>query len=118
MLPDPHSFAANWQDGWNSHDLDRILSHYTEDVRFHSRKAEALVGQPVLQGKNALRDYWGKALARQPDLRFEVCDVFKGASMLALTYRNHRDVLAVEHFWFDASGLVHEAAALHRDHET
>ena len=29
-------FAAAWIAAWNSHDLARILAHYTEDVVFHS----------------------------------------------------------------------------------
>ena len=38
-------FAQNWQDGWNSHDLDRIMAHYHEEVVFRSAKAQALVGK-------------------------------------------------------------------------
>ena len=25
-------FAKEWIDAWNSHDLDRILAHYAEDI--------------------------------------------------------------------------------------
>ncbi len=31
---DPWQFAQDWQDGWNSHDLDRIMAHYHEEVVF------------------------------------------------------------------------------------
>jgi ketosteroid isomerase-like protein len=36
-------FAADWIAAWNSHDLDVILSHYADDVVFHSPRI-ALVG--------------------------------------------------------------------------
>ena len=26
------SFAADWIEAWNSHDLDRIMTHYAEDL--------------------------------------------------------------------------------------
>jgi len=42
---DPWKFAQDWQDGWNSHDLDRIMAHYHKDVVFRSVKAQALVGK-------------------------------------------------------------------------
>lgn len=75
---DPEAFAIEWQDAWNTHDLPRILSHYTDDVIFRSCKAKAVVGAGEVHGKDALRDYWSTALKRQPDLKFEVQDVFMG----------------------------------------
>ncbi|MEX0286017.1 MAG: nuclear transport factor 2 family protein [Paracoccaceae bacterium] len=107
------AFAAEWEAGWNSHDLDRILSHYGEGIVFRSLKAEALVGQGELQGKAALRAYWAQALARQPELRFAVEQVFGGHEMCVIVYRNHRDVMAAETLWFGADGLVERAAACH-----
>ncbi len=108
------AFAEAWEAAWNSHDLDRILAHYAQDVTFRSHKAMRLVGTGELHGKSALRDYWGKALAAQPDLSFVVVDVFHGHGMMVITYRNHRDVLAAETLRFGAGGLVVEASACHR----
>lgn len=108
------AFAEAWEAAWNSHDLDRILAHYSEDVIFRSRKAMRLVGRGELHGKPALRDYWSKALAAQPDLSFVVVDVLNGHGMLVITYRNHRDVLAAETLRFGADGLVVEASACHK----
>ena len=33
---DLHAFAEEWITAWNTHDLDRILSHYAEDIVFRS----------------------------------------------------------------------------------
>lgn len=110
-----HAFAQAWQEGWNSHDLDRILAHYREDIRFSSKKALALVGAGTVDGKAALRAYWAAALAQQPDLRFDLCDVFSGHQVLVITYLNHRGVCAAETLHFDDAGLVWMASACHRE---
>ena len=38
------SFAAEWIEAWNSHDLDRILSHYTDDFVMSSPRIVVLAG--------------------------------------------------------------------------
>ncbi|WP_299608195.1 nuclear transport factor 2 family protein [uncultured Tateyamaria sp.] len=110
---DYDAFAIEWEAAWNAHDLNRILAHYAEDVVFRSLKAMRLVGHGTLHGKPALRAYWAKALAAQPDLSFVVVDVFHGHGMMVLTYRNHRDVLAAETLRFGAEGLIVSASACH-----
>ena len=67
-------FANEWIDSWNSHDLDRILSHYTDDFEMSSPLIVQITGESsgTLKGKQAVGDYWAKALARIPDLRFEL----------------------------------------------
>jgi ketosteroid isomerase-like protein len=107
-------FASEWEAAWNSHDLDRIMAHYHDDIVFRSAKAKALVGRGTLHGKAELRAYWDKALTNQPRLTFTVVDVFSGHAMAVLTYRNHNDVLAAETLRFAADGLVVEASACHR----
>ena len=73
-----------------------------------------LVGHGELHGKIALRDYWHRALAAQPDLSFVVVDVLRGHGMMVITYRNQRDVVAAETLRFGSDGLVIEASACHR----
>lgn len=112
---DMAAFARDWEAAWNSHDLDRILAHYSDDIRFWSRKAHALVGTGALVGKPALADYWSRALAAQPDLAFSVVDVFQGHDMMVITYKNHRGVLAAETLHFGQDGRVILASACHRE---
>ena len=113
-MQDYVAFAQDWEAGWNSHDLDRIMSHYRDDIVFRSRKAVPLTGGGELRGCDSLRAYWAAALKRQPDLRFEVVDMFEGHEMLVISYRNHRGVLATETLYFDADGAVFQAAACHK----
>jgi ketosteroid isomerase-like protein len=56
-------FALEWIEAWNSHDLERILSHYAEDASMSSPFIAQIVGIPsgILQGKPALRAYWSAA---------------------------------------------------------
>lgn len=117
-MQNPKDFAQDWVDGWNSHDINRILAHYRNDIVFRSTKAVALTGKGELRGQEELRAYWLTALEQQPDLRFEIVDVFEGHEMIVISYRNHRDVLATETLFFDATGQVYQAAACHRAKET
>ena len=107
------AYAVEWEASWNAHDLGRILSHYTDDVQFRSRKAIPTMGTGLINGKDALQAYWSGALERQPDLRFTVTNVFLGADMMVIGYTNHRGVEAAETLYFNAHGKVYQAAACH-----
>ena len=108
------AFAIEWEAAWNSHQLDRILAHYSPDVIFRSHKAMRLVGSGEIHGRDALKAYWAKALEQQPDLSFVVADVFFGHAMIVITYQNQTGVLAAETLRFGNDGLVIEASACHR----
>ena len=95
---DPWKFAQEWQDGWNSHDLDRIMAHYHEEVVFRSARAQALVGKGELVGHSELRRYWAKALKHQPELKFQVQDVLVEHEMLVIIYSNQTKTLRLKHF--------------------
>jgi ketosteroid isomerase-like protein len=103
---DARAFADEWIAAWNAHDLERILSHYAADIVFLSPVAQKRVGDGRVAGIPALRAYWGGGLAAQPDLRFELIDVFVGHACLTLSYRNHRGQTAAETCEFDGDGKV------------
>ncbi|MYX73399.1 nuclear transport factor 2 family protein [Streptomyces sp. SID3915] len=83
-------FASRWQDDWNSHDLDRVLAHYAEDVVFSSPMIARLTGDPAgtPHGKAALRAYWTTGPRKIPGLEFEVMDVRAGVDALVIDYRD------------------------------
>jgi ketosteroid isomerase-like protein len=85
-------FAEEWAAAWNSHDLERILEHYRDDVVFSSPKIVQIMGDPkgVVRGKDALREYWGKGLEVLPDLHFTVEDVRVSVDTVVINYRNER----------------------------
>jgi ketosteroid isomerase-like protein len=105
-VDEARAFSAEWIAAWNSHDLDRILSHYAPDIVFLSPVAQKLVGNGRVAGLPALRAYWTKGLAAQPELKFEFVDLCVGHDCLTVLYRNHRGQQAAETFEFGAEGKV------------
>ncbi|MFG2849030.1 nuclear transport factor 2 family protein [Kitasatospora sp. NPDC048296] len=100
-------FARDWAAAWNSHDLERILAHFTEDVVFASPRIVEIIGDPSgeVRGKDALRDYWAKGLEHLPDLHFTVEDVRASVDTLVINYRNERGRAVAEVLTF-RDGLV------------
>ncbi len=107
------TFAREWVKAWNDHDLAAILSHYAEEVVFHSPRIRMVTGQDVdaVNGKAALRDYWDKALSLARDLYFEVDQVFTGSDAVTIVYTNHRQQQVAETFVFGADGKVVRSVA-------
>lgn len=106
-------FATEWISSWNSHDLDRILSHYAEDFQFSSPFIPSVVGEPsgILVGQEAMRSYWSTALERRPDLHFELMELLVGVTSLVIYYNRHDGRAGAEHFEFDESGKVIRSSA-------
>lgn len=83
------SFAQEWVEAWNSHDLDRILSHYEDKVVLTSPVALKLLGDGMVRGKAALREYFQRGLQAYPDLRFDLIDALWGTETIVLYYVNN-----------------------------
>ncbi len=101
-------FAAEWIASWNSHDIERILSHYEETFELSSPVLEKVspASGGKLIGKDAARAYWSKGLAARPDLHFEPVTVFKGVQSAVIYYTGLGGKLCAEFFEFGASGKV------------
>ena len=106
------NFATGWVDSWNTHDLNRILSHYADDFEMCSPVIIQLTDEPsgVLRGKTAVGAYWKKALEITPDLQFELISVLVGVSSITLYYKGARG-FAAEVFHFNADLKVIRAFA-------
>lgn len=107
------NFAHDWIESWNLHDLQRILSHYTDDFEMSSPLIAITANEPtgVLKGKEAISNYWSKALAKFVDLKFELEEVYVGAVSIVITYKNlARGVNAAEVFYFNEEGKVYRAS--------
>ena len=92
------TFADEWIEAWNRHDLERILGHYAEDVVFTSPFAVRLLSLPdgTVRGRDALRTYFEKGLAAYPDLRFTLRHVAVGVDSVTLIYDSVKGLLAAE----------------------
>ncbi|MDD5052848.1 MAG: nuclear transport factor 2 family protein [Sulfuricurvum sp.] len=106
-------FVHEWIEAWNNHDLDAVLSHYSDDFEMSSPFIIAFSPESggTLRGKDAVGAYWSVALEKFSDLHFVLENVFVGADSLAISYTSVLDKKAVEVFFFDDKGKVVKAAA-------
>jgi ketosteroid isomerase-like protein len=115
------TFAARWAGAWNRRAVEEVLEHFHEDVVFTSPTALAVVGSPVVRGKDALRAYWAAALARVGSLRFTVDRVLWDSTRreLAVIYTSEIDGKTrrvSENLTFDERGQVVAAEVFHGVH--
>ncbi|MFM7025726.1 MAG: nuclear transport factor 2 family protein [Limnohabitans sp.] len=106
-------FARRWLDAWNAHDLDRILDHYADNFEMASPAITQILKEPsgMLYGKEAVRNYWTKALALVPDLKFELQATLLGVDSIILCYRGARGRMVSEVFYFGSDKQVIRAEA-------
>lgn len=110
---DAQQFAKDWREAWNSHDLESILSHYSEDIVLTSPTAARLLNDPagVVSGKDALRNYFAVGLKAYPNLRFELLDVTCGVSSVVVYYANQNGAKVSEFMELGPDGKVTEVIA-------
>jgi ketosteroid isomerase-like protein len=109
-------FAREWIEAWNAHDLERILSHYTDDFEMRSPLIVERMGiaEGVLRGKEAVRPYWQGGLDAQPPLHFELRDILVGVDTLAIYYYSTtRNRMVAEVLTVNAQGQVVSGAGLY-----
>lgn len=108
-------FAREWIAAWNARDLERILSHYTDDFEMSSPLIVALCGKPsgTLKGRAPIGAYWKTALERLPDLHFELLGVFAGVHSLVIFYQATPGKRGTEVLFLNESGKVYKAMAHH-----
>jgi ketosteroid isomerase-like protein len=101
-------FAEEWYSAWNAHDLDRILSHYADDVEMASPLVGELAGRPEgrIVGKEALRAYFAAGLEKYPDLHFEPLELFVGVDSLVLRYVSVDGQPSAEVMFLDDAGTI------------
>lgn len=113
-----HDSAHHWIESWNARDLEAVLTHFDDDVRFTSPKAVTLVGTATVKGKAALRDYWQTALSRIDALRFTLDRVLWDPERRTMTIVYDREVngqrdRACEFLRLGESGKAIEAEAMY-----
>ncbi len=112
------AFAREWADAWNSGDLDRILSHYSDDFEMRSPLMVELgfSDDGALRGKDAIRSYWEKGMAVDPPIRFELLGVYCGVGAVAIHYRSlGRAKQVVERIELSPDGKGLRAEGLYMD---
>jgi ketosteroid isomerase-like protein len=113
------AFASEWIAAWNSHDLQRILAHYSDNFEFSSAFIVQIAGEPsgILRGKEAVGAYWAKALARLPNLEFQLESVLWGVKSLVIHYRRFDGRMASEWVEFGEDGKATKSCAHYESRE-
>jgi ketosteroid isomerase-like protein len=106
-------FAREWVDAWNSHDLDRILSHYADDFQMTSPFIVTMMNEPggTISGKEKVRAYWAQALKRLPDLHFDLIEVLASVDSITIYYHAVLGKRAAEMLFFDGNGKIRRGIA-------
>jgi predicted ester cyclase len=107
------NLANEWIAAWNTHDLDRILTHYDDAVELTSPVAAQLLGTPdgKVVGKANLRSYFQRGLRAYPDLHFELEDVLWGLNSVVLYYINQKKTRTAEFMELSPTGKVTRVVA-------
>jgi ketosteroid isomerase-like protein len=106
-------FAEEWVESWNSHDLNRIMSHYADDFEMTSPFIAMLANEPTgtLRGKENVRAYWAKAFERIPALHFDLIEVLASVDSITIYYHAVLGKRAAEVLFFDANHKVRKGIA-------
>jgi hypothetical protein len=107
-----NQFAIDWAEAWNSHDIERILSHYSDDFTIETPMAAKLFPESkgLVIGKTEVRKYWLVGLERIPNLAFMIIDVLIGVSSIAVYYLNTgTNKKSVEMMFFNEEMKVNKA---------
>ncbi len=107
------NLANDWVAAWNTHDLDRIMTHYDDGVELTSPVAARLLGTAdgKVVGKASVRAYFQRGLAAYPELHFRLADVLCGMNSVVLYYTNQNGTHTAEFMELSASGKVARVVA-------
>jgi SnoaL-like domain len=107
------SFAREWIAAWNSHDLNRICSHYAADIEFTSPFVTSLTGNVdgTVIRIAALRGYFRSALERFPGLEFKYMFTCAGIRTITVVYGSVNGLTAGETMELCAEGQIMRAVA-------
>jgi hypothetical protein len=102
------NFIEEWINSWNSHDIDKIMIHYSDSIDFTSPFIIQLNNDPngKISNKNDLKDYFIRALNKFPHLHFDLLNIFLSVNSLIIHYKSVNNKIAAEYFQFDDHGKI------------
>ena len=71
MTTKAEKMLQDWNEAWNAHEVERILSYFTDDIVF-----EDLGGARVMRGKAEMRTWISETLSAFPDFRTDLKSLF------------------------------------------
>ncbi len=110
---DADAHAKDWIEAWNAHDLERIMSHYAQDVVFEAETVRARWDNPngTLIGIAELRKHFALGLERAPQLKFQLEQVLLAPSGYAILYRRENGNRVIDCVTLNESGQAAKVIA-------
>lgn len=107
-LANAAEFAASRIDAWNSHNVDRILAHYSDDVVFSSPLVRTIAGgtSDSIRGRSALQTYFCAVLREFPSLRLRLRAVYEGDQAVILLCDSLNGLVASEKMKLNEKGQI------------
>jgi ketosteroid isomerase-like protein len=102
-------FAMDLVDSWNSHNLNNILNHYSDDFELVSPnvKAKLNINSGIIKGKENVRVWWERVLKNVPDLSFEFIDIAESLDSFVLIQKSsHNKKITVSNFFLNVNGQI------------
>jgi ketosteroid isomerase-like protein len=123
-MPAPHppqalaALGRQWVAAWNSRDLERVLTMYSEDAEMTSDRIPAFGfdASGTVRGKDSLRAYWSKALSLITNLHFTLIDTYVSPDSVVVFYQNERGHRICEYLRLDDAGKIKQGSANHLVH--
>lgn len=105
---DAKQFANRWLDAFNSRSIDRIVALYSQNAEVVSRNAIRVLDNSTgtVHGVAAIRDYFTRALAAYPYLRWQLIEVTHGLSCVVVYFVNEKATRSCEVLELDAQGMI------------
>jgi hypothetical protein len=102
------TFANHWIASWNAHDIDKIISHYAQQLEYTSPLIVERFSDPdgTIFSRDKLKEYFQIGLMKNPQLRFEFSQLLLGVKGLTLYYKNARGGRTAEYFEFNSDMKV------------
>jgi hypothetical protein len=107
-LDDAQAFAERWYAAWNARDIDAIMACYEPQIEHSSPSIKRYNGvdDAWIKGIDGVRDYFARALERNPTLRFDPKHVAVGKESIILVYTRMTGDLAAEVFVLSERGRI------------
>jgi hypothetical protein len=107
------AIITDWIEAWNTHDLERIMHHYADDVEFTAQTVIARWGKAdgKLKGKEELKLHFSKGLTLAPDIHFTVEEILWAPNGYAVLYHRENGNRVLDAVELNEEGLAEKVTA-------
>jgi hypothetical protein len=110
LIINSKKFVTELISSWNSHEIERIMKHYSDDCELSSPYVRTIIGieSGTLIGKINIRKFWELCLKKVPDLRLELIEIAEGIDTLSIYYESVNSKKAIETMYFNKNKEINK----------